>query len=144
MFKKIIISIYLGFVLFCTVTLFLGSVGINNYTKLKYFKNSLVEHVDSLEMKSVLLNDEINRLSTSDERLKIAVRPLGYVEPGQKVIKVLLSKLSNPLYNIDRQYDIPEFKYTTGNTLLVSSLFTVILFVISLLIGVVRDTYKRR
>lgn len=144
MLKKIIISVYLGFVLFSFITFFSGRVGLSNMKALNYFKTDLISHVDNLEMKSLMLQDEITRLTDSEDRLKVAARPLGYIEPGQKVIKVLNNKPGNNLYKIDRQYSLKEFKSITNKTLLVSSLFTAILFVISLFIGVIRDTYKGR
>lgn len=143
MLKKILISVYAGFVLYSFITFFSGSGGMSNTKVLKYFKSSMVKHVEKLEIKSKLLEDEIDRLNTSQDRLKVAVRPLGYVEPGQSVLKVLNFKSKNQLYEIDRQYSFPRFKKITTQTLLVSALFSVILFVISLFIGVMRDTYKR-
>ncbi len=144
MINKILLSLYVGFVVYCSISLFSGSVGFSNMIALNYFKTNMKQHVESLEIKGKKLEDEINRLTNDPERLKIAARPIGYVEPGQKMIKILNSRVKKSLYEIDHQYITPIFKQNSNRILLVSSLFTVILFVMSLFIGVIRDTFKRR
>ncbi|QEN04267.1 hypothetical protein EW093_05985 [Thiospirochaeta perfilievii] len=144
MIKKFLLALYFGFVVFCLFTLFNGTAGLSNMTSLNYFKTNLETHVESLEIKGQKLEDEIIRLTSDQERLTIAARPLGFVEPGQKMIKILNNKVEKSLYDIDQQYSLPIFKQNSNYILLVSTLFTVILFVISLFIGVLRDTFKRR
>ncbi len=95
-------------------------------------------------MKSAKLEDEIHRLSNDEDRLKLAVRPIGYIESGQSVVKILNNKVSKSLYEIDRQFDTPIFEQNTNRILLVSTMFSAILFIISLLVGVLRDTFKRK
>lgn len=144
MIKKILWPIYGGFVIYSLITLFSGTLGLSNMKALDYFKVNLINHVESLEMKSIKLEDEINRLISDYDRLKLAGRPLGYFGVGEKVIKILNSNLKKRLYELDYQYEIPKFKQNTNRILLVSGLFTVILLVMSLFIGVVRDTFKRK
>lgn len=143
MIKKILYSTYIGFIIFSIITLFSGSVGLSNMKALNYFKATLMNHVDDLEMKSIKLDDEITRLSTDVDRLKLAARPLGYVEQGQSVIKIINSNIPKELYDIDYQYETPKFKKKNNTILLISGMFTVILFVLSLFIGVIHDTFKR-
>ncbi len=143
MLKKIVTALYAGFVVFCIINLFSGSVGIVNLKSMKYFKGNLKQHVEELEIKNSKLEDEIVRLSSEHDRLVVASRPLGYIESGQKMIKILNNSIKKKLYDIDYQYIIPVFKQNTNVLLLVSALFTIVLFVILLLIGVLRDTFKR-
>lgn len=144
MIKKILISIYIGFLVYCSFTLFSGAVGFSNMTALNYFKINMEEHVGVLEIKGQKLEDEISRLSNDADRLEIAARPMGYVESGQKMIKILNNKVKKTLYDLDRQYEIPAFERNSNRIILVSSLFTVILFVLSLFVGVILDTFKRK
>ncbi|MGL1894638.1 MAG: hypothetical protein OCD02_23660 [Spirochaetaceae bacterium] len=144
MFKKISWSIYVGFSVYCIISLFSGSVGFSNMRALDYFKANMITHVEVLQMKSAKLEDEIHRLSNDEDRLKLAVRPIGYIESGQSVVKILNNKVSKSLYEIDRQFDTPIFEQNTNRILLVSTMFSAILFIISLLVGVLRDTFKRK
>ncbi len=144
MIKKILWSIYIGFAIYCFITLFSGAVGIQNMKALDYFKVNINVHVDELEMKSLQLEDEIKRLTMDMDRLKVAVRPIGYIEKGQKVIKIINNEVKKSLYDIDNQYNSPVFKYNTNQTLLVSAFFAAIIFIMSLLIGVLGDTFKRK
>ena len=143
MIKKILISIYVGFSIYCTISLISGPVGFNNMTSLNYFKTNLQEHVELLEIKGLKLNDEINRLSNDTERLIIAARPLGYVEKKQQMIKILNNSISKSLYDIDPQYSTPVFKKNTGRNLLTSCLFSVCLFVVFLFFDVIKSTLKK-
>lgn len=143
MIRKILWPIYAGFVVYSLITLFSGTVGFSNMKALNYFKVNLVNHVEDLGMKNNKLNDEIERLTSDNDRLKVAVRPLGYIEQGEHVIKIINSNIQKDLYDFDLQYDVPTFKQKNKTILLVSTLFTVIIFVIFLFIGVIRDTFKR-
>lgn len=144
MIKKILWSLYLGFVLYSIIMLYSGAAGYSNMKALNYFELNLRNHVEDLQIKSDKLNDEINRLSNDQDRLKLALRPLGYIESGQKMIKILDNNSKNSLYDMDYQYNIPNFKQNSNTILFVSVLFAVILFVISLFIGVISDTIKRK
>jgi len=144
MIKKFLWPLYAGFVIYSLITLFSGTVGMSNMKALNYFKINMINHVQNLEMKSTKLEDEIDRLISDTDRLKLAGRPLGYIEPGQNVIKILNSNLPKELYELDHQYELPKFKQNTNRILLVSCLFTVILVVMFILVGVVRDTFKRK
>lgn len=144
MINKILWPLFAGFVLYSLIHLFTGPVGLSNMKRLDYFKVNLTEHVNDLNIKNVKLQDEIDRLNGDLDRLKQAARPLGYVEPGQKMIKILNNRVDNSLYNQDIQYQIPRFERNSNTILLVSALFTVILFVMSLLVGVISDTFKRK
>lgn len=143
MIKKLLCSIYIGFIIFSIITLFSGSVGLTNMKALNYFKVNLIRHVENLETKSIKLDDEIERLTSDVDRLKLAARPLGYIEQGQSVIKVVNSSVPKELYALDYQYETPTFKSKNNRILLVSGMFTVILFIMSLFLGVIRDTFKR-
>ena len=59
MIKKILWSIYIGFIVYSIITLFSGSTGYSNMKALNYFKINLINHVENLEMKSDKLDDEI-------------------------------------------------------------------------------------
>ncbi|MBN2619109.1 MAG: septum formation initiator family protein [Spirochaetales bacterium] len=144
MLRKFIWSIYAGFILFALIQLFSGSVGFTNMKRINNFKANLENHVENLEIKSNKLEDEINRLTNNVDRLILAARPLGFIEHGQKMIKILNNEIDNSLYKQDVQFQIPTFERNSNTILLVSSLFTVILFVISLFIGVILDTFKRK
>ena len=74
--KKIVTALYAGFVVFCIINLFSGSVGIVNLKSMKYFKGNLKQHVEELEIKNSKLEDEIVRLSSEHDRLVVASRPL--------------------------------------------------------------------
>lgn len=142
MLKKILWPIYIGFIVYSLLTLVSGGGGLSNMKALNYFKLNLVNHIDSLNMKNIKLEDEIDRLASDVDRLKLAGRPLGYIEPGQSVIKILNSHLQKSLYEIDHQYEVPEFKENSSMILLLSSLFSVIFFVFFLFVGIIRDTFK--
>ena len=142
--RRILWCIYIGFIVFNLVTLISGTYGLSNIHRLETFKEKLIHHADRLNLKYDKLTDEIVRLSNDHDRIKQAVRPLGYIDKNEKVIKIVNSKKGNPLYFIDRQYESPIFKPKTNKIMLVSVLLTVILFVISLLLGVLRDTFKRK
>lgn len=143
MIKKLLFSLYWGFIAFSLITLFSGSLGLYNMRALDYFKVNVVNHVDDLKMKNSKLNDEINRLSSDVDRLKVAARPLGYVDKGEHMIKIVNSSLTKDLYSLDYQYEVPTFKQKNGTILLVSSMIAVVLFVISLFVEVLRSTFKR-
>ena len=143
MFKKILLSIYVGFVLYLIINLISGSVGFENAKAISYFEANIALHVEQLEIKNQKLKDEISLLSNNIDRLVVATRPLGYVQKDQNVIKVIQKQTPKRLYSIDKQYNIPEFKSNTTQNLLFSSLFSVIIFVIFLFIGVIRDTFQK-
>ncbi|OQY37472.1 MAG: hypothetical protein B6229_08380 [Spirochaetaceae bacterium 4572_7] len=143
MYKKILWSLYAGFVFYTLFSLFSGAVGFTNMKALSYFKNTIKTHVELLQIKSIRLEDEIFRLSDDSDRLKVAVRPLGLFESNQKVIKVLNYKVPNTLYDIDSFYNIPSFNKLTNQNLLLSIVLSVILFITLLFVGVIRDTFKR-
>lgn len=143
MISKFLWPIYIGFVAYSLFTFVTGSVGLSNMKALNYFKMNLENHVEDLEMKSAKLEDEIERLTSDVDRLKLAARPFGYIEHGQSVIKILNSNIKKRLYEIDHQYDAPVFKQNSGRILLISTLFSVILFVIFLFVGIIRETFKQ-
>ena len=143
MIKKLVISAYVGIVVYCLISLFSGPVGFNNMKALNYFKTNLEQHVENLDLKGQKLNDEIERLKNDNERLTIASRPLGYVELDEKMIKILNNKVSKSLYDIDPQYIIPHFKDNTVRILLVSALFAVIIFVLTMFFDVLKATLRK-
>lgn len=143
MIRKILISLYIGFFVYCLISLISGPVGYKNLTTLDYFKTNLQEHVNQLQIKGEKLHDEINRLSTDKERITIAARPLGYVEKDEKMIKILNNSVSKSLYDIDPQFVMPTFKNNTNFILLISSLFSVVSLVLFLFIDLIKRTFEK-
>jgi cell division protein FtsB len=84
--SKIIFIIYCCLIANSTVIFFLGDEGCSEYTSLLKQKNRLEENIDNLKMINTQLNEKLDKIKTSREKIGILARDLGLYNHDEKVV----------------------------------------------------------
>ena len=88
MFRRILLSGYIGFLVFITLSLFFAQGGLLEARDLSFYKSYLEKNIEDLKEINQDLTQELKALSTSPDTLKLHARDYGYYEKDERVIKV--------------------------------------------------------
>lgn len=80
---RILVSLYLTFIVYSVISMIWGSAGIVQTSKLKIYKEKLIQNTTELREISSKLLLQSNRLRTDQRLISLKARDLGYFEAGE-------------------------------------------------------------
>ncbi len=142
---RLALSGYIGFVVYCTLSLLLGPMGLRAYSELEARAGYMRENLSSLESTNNSARARMESMQSDPEVLTLEARSLGYVREGEVVVR--LGFPEGPVFTRDPgtlipflvPQGIPDSKLKT--IAIVSALFA---FFSSLLVRRVRVTEAGR
>ena len=138
-------SLYITFCVYSVLTLVWGSNGILEMRKLENFRYSIEKNIGNLETLHGDLADELDRLKSSSELIRLRSRELGYFEKDEVIIRIAgYHKLTN-FYSVGRlikHADLPKDRKQLFRTISICAGIAgcMLLF---LLQGLFHDTKKK-
>ena len=95
-------SLYITLCVYSVLTLVWGYNGIFEMSKLENFRDNIEKNIGNLEVLHGDLSDELERLKSSSELIRLRSRELGYFEKDEVIIKIAdYRKLTN-FYSVGR------------------------------------------
>jgi hypothetical protein len=86
--KRLLLSGYLGFIVFIALSLLFGQTGLIGFKDINEYKGFLQDNIDELIEINRNLTSDLKALSTSPETLKLYAREFGYFEKNEEVVKI--------------------------------------------------------
>jgi len=79
-------SLYVGLLVYCLLSLFLGPAGISAYGRLEERKEAMLVNLDRLGSIRAALDAELESLKSDPERAALEARSLGYLRKGETIL----------------------------------------------------------
>lgn len=85
---RLLLSVYIGFVLYSLLILFWGNSGFFSLQKLNNYHSRLIENNINLSKLNKELKSQMETLKHDSETIKVYARALGYFDQNERVMKV--------------------------------------------------------
>jgi cell division protein FtsB len=103
--RKIALSLYVAFALYCVLSIFFGQDGLIAYRKLEDRKAAMTANLLLLAAKRESLNTDLESLKSDPDRAALEARSLGYLRKGET--EVILANRVEVVKSIDPGYVLP-------------------------------------
>lgn len=101
---RILISIYISFTVYTLVVLVWGTAGVIETSRLKVYKDKLLQNTIELSHISNQLALQSNRLRTEQGLITLKARDLGYFDEGERLIIIRGYQTNNINYSVGSYY----------------------------------------
>ncbi len=85
---RIITSLCIGYIFYCTLNLVWGSTGFFSMGKLQTMKVDLKKNIEAIEKNYEKLSKELSALRSSSEKIIVEARNIGYYKENEGIIVV--------------------------------------------------------
>ena len=110
---RILVSIYVAFIVYTLVVLVWGAAGILETSRLKDYKDKLLQNTIELSQISNQLAIQSNRLRTEQRLIKLKARDLGFFDDGEGQVIIRGYHKNNINYSVGSYYK--RFNKEIGN-----------------------------
>lgn len=86
--SRIIISLYIGYVVYSLLTLVYGQSGLTALGELRAYSEKLVRNLEEIQETNRRLHTEIGLLRSEAEYIRLESRRIGYFEPDEGIIHI--------------------------------------------------------
>lgn len=101
---RILLSIYITFIVYSTVSMIWGPAGMVQTSKLNTYKEKLLQNTEELSFISSQLFLQSNRLRTDQELITLKARDLGYFDIGEGQIIIKGYQKKNISFSVGSYY----------------------------------------
>ena len=128
---RILLSIYITFVVYSTIAMIWGPAGMIQTSKLNSYKDKLVQNTTELSLISSKLILQSNRLRTDQELIALKARDLGYFDSGEGEIIIKGYQQKNINLSVGSYFKKFDIKTTNINYIrIISSIAGLICYLI--------------
>ena len=112
---RIILPLYMGFLLSSLLVFFLGNGGLDEYNRLLAIRQKLTENVAELNHINNRLNQQITALSTDAETIRLEARKMGYYPQGVQRIRIEGYTMKEDSYAVGKLIQRTEIQMRKGS-----------------------------
>ncbi|MCK5671921.1 MAG: hypothetical protein KAH95_01020 [Spirochaetales bacterium] len=128
---RILLSIYITFVVYSTISMIWGPSGLVQTSKLSNYKEKLVQNTSELSLISSKLILQSNRLRTDQDLIALKARDLGYFDLGEGEIILKGYNQKNTNLSVGSYFKKFDIKTTNINYIrIISSIAGLICYLI--------------
>ena len=141
---RLILALYLFFLIGGSILFFWGHSGIYSYKKLVNYRNSLEANIKDLEQINQQLLNDIDALGSNPEVVALQARELDFFKDDEHVIRIENYSAGRDIYQVGRLIYKEEGKAARDILIRVSMLFLLLFFYLSSHIVLKRNVDKHR